>query len=283
MDEGVSIAAAVPTIRLGLLAHCRATGRELGPLRRIFCGGTAPPAAMIESDLRDHGVRVSHGWGMTETIHGASISFAGHGLSDEATVAAMRMQGKPLHGAEIRIVDDEDRPLSPDGTTPGHLQCCGHWTAGACFKRPALDLRTNGGWMRTGDIAAIDPANTLLIVDRAKDAIKSGGEWITSQALEEAATRHPAVQQAAVVAMPHVRWQERPCMIVVVVENANVTDEALRAHRQSFVPKWWLPDAIAAATEPPHGPTGKRQKDELRRRVADGTIAPVMQPSPSEV
>lgn len=207
MDEGVSIAAAVPTIRLGLLAHCRATGQGLGPLRRIFCGGAAPSAAMIESDLRDYGVRVSHGWGMTETTLGASISFAGHGLSDEATVAAMRAQGRPLYGAEIRIVDDEDRPLSPDGTTPGRLRCRGHWTAGACFKRPALDLRTNDGWMRTGDIAAIDPANTLPIVDRAKQAIRSGGERISSQALEEAATRHPAVQQAAVVAMPHVRWQ----------------------------------------------------------------------------
>lgn len=283
MDEGVTIAAAVPTIWLGLLEHCRATGQGLGPLRRIFSGGTAPPAAMIESYLRDYGVHVSHGWGMTETTHGATISFVPDGLSDDAAVAAMRTQGKPLYGNEIRIVDDEDRPLSSDGSTPGHLQCRGHWTAGAYFKRPELDLQTKDGWMRTGDIAVIDPDNTLHIVDRAKDAIKSGGEWISSQALEEAATQHPAVQEAAVVAVQHARWQERPFMIVVLAENATVAVEDLRSHLQRFVPKWWLPDAIAFAAELPHGPTGKLQKDELRRRVADGIIAPAITSSPSGV
>jgi fatty-acyl-CoA synthase len=279
VDEGVTIAAAVPTIWLGLLEHCRATGQGLGALRRIFSGGTAPPAAMIESYLRDHGVRVSHGWGMTETTHGATISFARHGLPDDAAVTVMRTQGKPLYGNEIRTVDDEDRPLPRDGTTPGHLQCRGHWIAGAYFKRPELDLRTVDGWMRTGDIAVIDPDNTLHIVDRAKDVIKSGGEWISSQALEEAAMRHPAVQEAAVVAMQHPRWQERPFLIVVPAGNAAVAIDDLRTHLLGFVPKWWLPDAIAIAAELPHGPTGKLQKDELRRRVADGAIVPVTAPT----
>jgi 3-(methylthio)propionyl---CoA ligase len=275
VDEGVTIAAAVPTIWLGLLEHCRATGQGLGRLRRIFSGGTAPPAAMIETYLRDYGVRVSHGWGMTETTHGATISFAKHGLSDDAAVVAMRTQGKPLYGNEIRTVDDEDRPLPRGGNTPGHLQCRGHWIAGAYFRRPELDLRTSDGWMRTGDIAVIDPDNTLHIVDRAKDVIKSGGEWISSQALEEAAMRHPAVQEAAVVAMQHPRWQERPFLIVVPAENATVTIDDLRTHLLRSVPKWWLPDAIAFAAELPHGPTGKLRKDELRRRVADGVIVPV--------
>lgn len=272
VDEGVTIAAAVPTIWLGLLEHCRATGQGLGELRRIFSGGTAPPAAMIETYLHDYGVRVSHGWGMTETTHGATISFARHGLSDDAAVAAMRTQGKPLYGNEIRIVDDAGKPLPRDGNTPGHLQCRGHWIAGAYFKRPELDLRTEDGWMRTGDIAVIDPDNTLHIVDRAKDVIKSGGEWISSQALEEAAMRHPAVQEAAVVAMQHPRWQERPFLIVVLAEDAIVTVDDLRTHLLKFVPKWWLPDGIAFAADLPHGPTGKLQKDELRRRVADGVI-----------
>jgi 3-(methylthio)propionyl---CoA ligase len=274
VDEGVTIAAAVPTIWLGLLEHCRATGQGLGALRRIFSGGTAPPAAMIGTYLRDYGVRVSHGWGMTETTHGATISFARHGLPDDAVVAAMRTQGKPLYGNEIRIVDDEGRPLPRDGMTPGHLQCRGHWIAGAYFRRPELDLRTNDGWMRTGDIAVIDPDLTVHIVDRAKDVIKSGGEWISSQALEEAAMRHPAVQEAAVVAMHHPRWQERPFLIVVLTESASVTVDDLRSHLLRLVPKWWLPDAIAFTTELPHGPTGKLQKDELRRRVADGAIVP---------
>jgi len=281
MEEGVTIAAAVPTIWLGLLEHCRATGQDLGALRRIFSGGMAPPTAMIETYLCDHGVRVSHGWGMTETTHGATISFARNGLSDDATVATMRTQGKPLYGNEIRIVDDEDKPLPCDGNTPGHLQCRGHWIAGAYFKRPELDLRTKDGWMRTGDVAVIDPDNTLHIVDRAKDVIKSGGEWISSQALEEAAMRHPAVQEAAVVAMQHPRWQERPFLIVVLAENATATANDLRTHLFSFVPKWWLPDAIGFATELPHGPTGKLQKGELRQRVAEGLIVPAANSGPS--
>jgi len=281
LDEGVTIAAAVPTIWLGILEHCRATGQELGSLQRIFSGGTAPPAAMIESYLHDHGIRVSHGWGMTETTHGATISFAKHGLSRDAAVAAMQTQGKPLYGNEIRIVDDEDKPLPRDGKTPGHLQCRGHWIAGAYFKRPELDLQTEDGWMRTGDIAAIEPDMTLHILDRAKDVIKSGGEWISSQTLEEAAMRHQAVQEAAVVAVPHPRWQERPFLIVVPTEGATVTVDDLRSHLLRFVPKWWLPDAVALVTELPHGPTGKLQKDELRRRVADGEIVPVIDPTSS--
>jgi acyl-CoA synthetase (AMP-forming)/AMP-acid ligase II len=273
-DEGVSIAAAVPTIWLGMLEHCRATGQRLGRLRRIFSGGTAPPSAMIEVYLRDYGVRISHGWGMTETTHGATISFARDDLPHDASVAAMRTQGKPLYGNEMRVVDDAGDPVSRDGTTPGNLQCRGHWIAGAYFRQPDLDLQTNDGWMRTGDIAMIDPDNTLHIVDRAKDVIKSGGEWISSQALEEAAMRHPAVHEAAVVAVPHPRWQERPFLIVVIEEGASVSPEELRAHLHESVPKWWLPDEIAFVMELPHGPTGKLQKEELRREVADGSIVP---------
>ena len=274
VEEGVTIAAAVPTIWLGILEHCRETGQRPGRLRRIFSGGTAPPSAMIEAYLTDYGVRISHGWGMTETTHGATISFARDDLPHDAAVAAMRTQGKPLYGNEVRIVDDEDKPVPRDGVTPGHLQCRGHWIAGAYFRRPELDLKTRDGWMRTGDVAVIDPDNTLHIVDRAKDVIKSGGEWISSQALEEAATRYPGVQEAAVIAIPHPRWQERPFLIVVTDNDARVSPEALRAHLLDHVPKWWLPDAIAFAKELPHGPTGKLQKDILRRHVVDGTIVP---------
>jgi acyl-CoA synthetase (AMP-forming)/AMP-acid ligase II len=272
--EGITVAAAVPTIWLGMLEHCRETGQGMGRLRRIFSGGTAPPAAMIEAYLRDHGVRISHGWGMTETTHGATISFAADDLPYDAAVSAMRTQGKPLYGNEIRIVDDIGRPVPRDGRSPGHLQCRGHWIAGGYFRRPDVDLQTNDGWMRTGDIAVINPDNTLQIVDRAKDVIKSGGEWISSQALEEAVTQHPAVREAAVVAIPHPRWQERPFLIVVPVENARVTPTELRTHLLKLVPKWWLPAAIAFASELPHGPTGKLQKEEIRRLVAEGTIVP---------
>jgi fatty-acyl-CoA synthase len=187
----------------------------------------------------------------------------------------MRTQGKPLYGNEIRIVDETGKPLPRDGATPGHLQCRGHWIAGAYFRRPDLTLRTADGWMPTGDVAVIDPDNTLHIVDRAKDVIKSGGEWISSQALEEAAMRHPAVQEAAVIAISHPRWQERPLLIVVMQPDAEGSAGELRAHLLGCVPKWWLPESIAFVEDLPHGPTGKLQKEELRRRVADGTIAPV--------
>jgi fatty-acyl-CoA synthase len=257
-----------------MLEHCRERAQALGRLRRIFSGGTAPPAAMIEAYLHDYGVRISHGWGMTETTHGATISFAHDDLLHDAAVAAMRSQGKPLYGNEIRIVDDAESPTPRDGKTPGHLQCRGHWIAGGYFRQPDVDLRTDDGWMRTGDIAVIDPDNTLHIVDRAKDVIKSGGEWISSQALEEAAIRHPAVHEAAAVAMRHPRWQERPFLIVVTEDGVRISPEELRAHLLKHVPKWWLPDEIAFALELPHGPTGKLQKEEIRRRVADGVIVP---------
>ncbi len=273
--EDVTVAAAVPTIWLDMLDYCRETGQALGRLDRIFSGGTAPPASMIETYLREHGVRTSHGWGMTETTHGATISFAPHGQPTDTAVAAMRTQGKPLYGNEIRIVDESGNPLPRDGATPGHLQCRGHWIAGAYFRRPDLTLRTEDGWMPTGDVAVIDPDNTLHIVDRAKDVIKSGGEWISSQALEEAAMRHPAVQEAAVVAIPHPRWQERPLLIVVQRQGAESSAEDLRAHLLQCVPKWWLPDSIAFVEELPHGPTGKLQKEALRRQVASGTIEPM--------
>ncbi len=274
VEEGVTAAPGVPTIWLGMLEHCRATGAGLGQLKRIFSGGTAPPASMIETYLRDFGVRTIHGWGMTETTHSATVSFAPRQLSFEQAAAAMRTQGKPLYGNEIRIVDEAGSPLPKDGRTPGHLQCRGHWIASSYFRRPEVAVQTEDGWMQTGDVAVIDPDNTLHVVDRAKDVIKSGGEWISSQALEEAAARHPAVQEAAVLAVPHPRWQERPLLVTVKRPDTDLSADELRAHLSTLVPKWWLPEAIAFAEELPHGPTGKLQKDVLRSWLADGKIAP---------
>ncbi|HVZ08917.1 AMP-binding protein [Rhodopila sp.] len=275
VDEGITVTAAVPTIFLGLLDHCRRTGQSLGRLQRVFSGGTAPPAEMIDAYLTEFGIRFSHGWGMTETTHGSTVSFAGRDLPRDAAVAAMRTQGKPLYGNQIRIVDDEDNALPHDGRTSGHLQCRGHWIAGAYFRQPEVDLQTPDGWMRTGDIATIDADNTLHIIDRAKDVIKSGGEWISSQALEEAATRHPAIREAAVVAMAHPRWQERPFLIAVTPDGAPVPHAELRDLLLRHVPKWWLPDCIAFVADLPHGPTGKLQKEAIRRQVAQGVIVPV--------
>ena len=272
VDNGVTAGPGVPTIWLSMLDHVRREGLGLGRLNRLYSGGTAPPASMIEGYFREYGVRTLHGWGMTETTSGSTISFSSRHLPDEDALAAMRTQGKPLYGNAIRIVDDEGRALPRDGRTSGHLQARGAWVSGAYFQRPDVDVETADGWMRTGDIAAIDPDNTLHILDRAKDVIKSGGEWISSQALEDAATLHPAVAAAAAIAMPHPKWQERP--LLAVVASAPTTAEELRAHLAERVPKWWLPDAIAFVDALPLGPTGKTAKNVLRDWMAEGRLKP---------
>jgi acyl-CoA synthetase (AMP-forming)/AMP-acid ligase II len=270
VEEDITAGPGVPTIWLSMLDHCRANGLSLGRLNRIYSGGTAPPAAMIEGYFREYGIRTIHGWGMTETTSGATISFAPRSMAKPEVV--MGTPGKPLFGNEIRIVDENDNRLPRDGKTPGHLQARGAWIAGGYFQRPDVDAVTSDGWLRTGDVATIDPDNTLHIVDRAKDVIKSGGEWISSQALEDAACRHPSVAEAAVVAIPHPRWQERPFLIVL--PRAEVTPDELRAHLATLVPKWWLPDAIAFVQELPHGPTGKLAKNVLRDWIAQGKLTP---------
>ncbi len=272
VTEGVTAGPGVPTIWLGMLEHCRQTGLRLGRLNRLYSGGTAPPTAMMEAYLRDYGVRTIHGWGMTETTSGSTMSFAPSCLPDDEAIAAMRTQGKPLFGNEIRIVDESGAPVPRDGKTPGLLQVRGAWVSGGYFRRPDVAFQTADGWMETGDIAAIDPDNTLHLLDRAKDMVKSGGEWISSQALEEAALRHPGVMEAAVVAIPHPKWQERPFLVVVAQAGVVLTADEMRLHLAGLVPKWWLPDAIAFVSELPHGPTGKLAKNVLRDWVKEGRV-----------
>jgi fatty-acyl-CoA synthase len=270
VEHGVTVAPGVPTIFLDMLRHCRETGEGLGRLNRIFSGGSAPPLAMMEAYLRDYGVRTIHGWGMTETTSGATMSFAPRDLPPEQALQAMRTQGRAVFGAAIRITGEDGAVLPCDGITPGHLEVRGHWSAAGYFRRPEVEAMTADGWLRTGDVAKIDPDNTLHLVDRSKDVIKSGGEWISSQALEDAAASHPAVREAAVIAMPHPRWQERPLLIVVAA--TPVAEPELRTHLTSLVPKWWLPNAIAFVEALPHGPTGKLDKQELRQWLTDGRL-----------
>ena len=271
-QEGVTAGTGVPTIWLSMLDHCRQNDVRLGRLDRVICGGTAPPMAMMEAYMRDYGVRFINAWGMTETTSGGTYSFASRDLRGEALFAAMRTQGRPQYGAELRIADDSGAILPKDGATRGNLQVRGHWIAGGYFRQPEIDSQTPDGWLRTGDVATIDPDNTMHIVDRAKDVIKSGGEWISSQALEDAAAHHPAVQEAAVLAVPHPKWQERP--LLIVVSQTPVSPEELRAHLAERVPKWWLPESIVFVEELPHGPTGKLAKNVLRDWLAEGRLTP---------
>jgi acyl-CoA synthetase (AMP-forming)/AMP-acid ligase II len=277
VEHGITVAPGVPTIFLDLLRHCRETGAGLGRLNRLFSGGTAPPLAMMEAYLRDHGVRTIHGWGMTETTSGATMSFAPRDLPPDAALAAMRTQGKPVFGSAIRVVDEAGAALPRDGATPGHLQTRGHWAVAFYFRRPEVEALTADGWLQTGDVAKIDPDNTLHLIDRSKDVIKSGGEWISSQMLEEAACRHPAVREAAVIAIAHPRWQERPLLVIVAA--APVTEQDLRTHMAAFVPRWWLPDAVVFVAALPHGPTGKLAKRELRQWLEEGRLGVASAPT----
>ena len=272
VSEGITAGPGVPTIWLTMLEHCRQTGQGLGRLNRIYSGGTAPPAAMIEAYLRDYGVRTIHGWGMTETTSASTTSFAPEDLPDEEALATMRTQGKPLYGNEIRIVDDGGAVLPRDGKTPGNLQVRGHWISGGYFRRPDVAVQSADGWMETGDIASIEPDGTLHLLDRAKDMVKSGGEWISSQALEEAAQGHPGVLEAAVLAIPHPRWQERPFLVIRPRPGTEANEASVRAHLADIVPRWWMPDAIAFVEDLPHGPTGKLAKNVLREWMADGRL-----------
>ena len=272
VEEGITAGPGVPTIWLSMLDHCRAHRLSLGRLNRIYSGGTAPPAAMIEAYLHEFGVRTIHGWGMTETTSGSTISFA------PALCPKMRRWRRCARRASRCTATKSAsstrtmRSVPRDGRHPAICRCAAPGSPAAISAVRMSSAVTEDGWLRTGDVATIDPDNTLHIVDRAKDVIKSGGEWISSQALEDAACRHPAVAEAAVVAIPHPRWQERPFLIVL--PRADVSADDLRAHLADLVPKWWLPDAIAFVEELPHGPTGKLAKNVLRDWIAKGKLTP---------
>jgi 3-(methylthio)propionyl---CoA ligase len=273
MAEDVTVGPAVPTIWQDMLAHCRNNGHGLGKLGRLYTGGIAPSATMIETFWLHYNIRTHHAWGMTETTHGSTFSFTSRDATGAGAIETMRVQGKPAYGNEIRIVDDNGQELPRDGTTPGHLQVRGHWIASAYFRRPDVTAETEDGWMITGDVSVIDPDNTMHIVDRAKDVIKSGGEWISSPALEEAACRHPDIAEAAALAIPHQRWGERPLLLLVPREGKTVPAAAMTDHLTQLVPKFWLPDAITSLPEFPHGPTGKIEKTTLRAWLKEGKIS----------
>jgi fatty-acyl-CoA synthase len=275
VEEAITVGPGVPTIWLSMLDHCRAHGLSLGRLNRIFSGGTAPPAAMIEAYFREFGIRTIHGWGMTETTSGSTMSFAPAVLPEPEALAIMRTPGKPLFGNEIRVADDNDVLLPRDGATSGHLQVRGAWIATAYFRRPDVDAATPDGWLRTGDVATMDELGFVRITDRTKDLIKSGGEWISSVDLENALMAHPALAEAAVIAIPDPKWSERPLACIVLKPGEKSGDNAtpadlsamLNAHLlQHGFAKWQLPDRYEVIDAVPRTSTGKFWKLKLRER-----------------
>jgi fatty-acyl-CoA synthase len=278
-SEGVTFAAGVPTIWLGLLEFLdRNPGKyDVSSLKELVVGGSAAPAAMIEAFERRHGMRVVHGWGMTEmTPLGAICRLKPHLASRPAEdqYRYRAAQGLPAPLVDVRVVG-EAGVVPWDGTTMGELQVRGPWVARSYYQTPpGADTFTVDGWLRTGDIVTIGPEGYIRITDRAKDLIKSGGEWISSVDLENALMGHPAVREAAVIAVPHPRWAERPLAVVVLRAGAQATAEELRAFLAPRFARFWLPDAFVFTDQIPRTAAGKFLKSALREQYKTYQLQP---------
>ncbi|MGI9488598.1 MAG: long-chain-fatty-acid--CoA ligase [Geminicoccaceae bacterium] len=272
--EKVTLSAGVPTIWAGLLDHCAASGEKLGTLRTVVIGGSAAPLAMIERFEDEHDVLALHGWGMTEmspvgTVCRLGPAFAGRGR--EACQRQKVKQGRPLYGVDVKIVDEAGHALPHDGEAAGLLMVRGPWITSGYYQDEAANQEAfdGDGWFSTGDIATIDSDGFMEVTDRAKDMIKSGGEWISSIALENLAVGHPAVTEAAVIGVHHPKWDERPLLIVVLRDGEMTTAGELLGYIGGKVAKWQIPDDVIIVDELPHTATGKIQKTALRERFKD--------------
>ncbi|MDE2340854.1 MAG: AMP-binding protein, partial [Alphaproteobacteria bacterium] len=270
--ERVTFAAAVPTVWMLLLQHLRAHGPALPWLKRVVIGGTALPEAILRTFEDDYGVEVVHAWGMTETSPTGTVGSIPAALAEAdrpTRIAQQLKQGRPPFGVELRIADETGNDLPWDGATPGRLLVRGFAVAGGYFNGASGNILDAHGFFDTGDIATIDAHGSMQITDRAKDVIKSGGEWISSIEIENIALSHPAVANAAAIGVPHPKWDERPVLVIEPRPGANVSADDLRAHLDGRIAKWWMPDDYIFREAIPLGPTGKVNKaalrDELRR------------------
>lgn len=273
-DEKVTHSAGVPTIWLGMIEHIERTGETLGSLQQVTIGGSAAPRAMIKW-FRNRGVQIGHAWGMTETSPIGSLGAPPRGwdeMSDEEQVEYTARQGRVPFGVELRTVDDDSNVLPRDGVSSGRLQIRGPWVIKRYFKAEE-DATEEGQWFDTGDVAAMHPDGTIQITDRSKDVIKSGGEWISSIDLENAAVGCPGVAEAAAIGIPHPKWDERPLLVCVRSPGSDVCATKVREHLTAHVAKWWLPDAIEFVDELPHTATGKLSKKTLRDQFRDYRFA----------
>jgi fatty-acyl-CoA synthase len=270
--EGVTDSAGVPTVWLAHFQYCDREGIDLPPLKAATIGGSAAPKFMIRR-LLENGTRVQHAWGMTETSPIGTVggpTWDWDKLSLDEKVDKCAMQGRPIFGVELRTVDLDDMvtELPRDGKTSGALQIRGPWIIRRYFKAEQ-DAVNNEGWFDTGDVGILHPDGTLQLTDRTKDVIKSGGEWISSVELENAAVGHPAVAEAACVGMYHPKWDERPVLFVVRKEGCECSADEVIEYLKPQVAKWWLPDAVEFVDDIPHTATGKISKKDLRERFAD--------------
>ncbi len=274
-EERCTVAAGVPTIWMGVLPALE--GRDTSALRVIPCGGSAVPRALSEAFRAQLGLPIYQAWGMTETSPVATVGAIKSVYADapEEQLADLRAtQGLPLLGVELRIQDQETGEAVPwDGESRGELQARGPWIAREYYNDPrSPESFTEDGWLKTGDVATFDPEGYLRLVDRTKDVVKSGGEWISSVELENEVMAHPKVAEAAVVGMHHPRWQERPVAFVVAKDGEEVTKEEILEFLDGRVAKWWLPDDVIFIPEVPKTSVGKFSKKDLREQFKDYTI-----------
>jgi fatty-acyl-CoA synthase len=271
-NEKVTVSAGVPTIWQGVLAHLRAAGGDISSLRTLICGGSALPEAVMRAYSDEFGLTMTHAWGMTELSPLGSTAREPVGVTGEDVWPYRASQGRLFCGVEGRLSGDDGQILPSDGKAVGELECRGPWITGSYYMDSA-PAKFHDGWLRTGDVGTLDAEGFLKLTDRAKDVIKSGGEWISSMELENFIMAHPAVAEAAVIGVPDDQWGERPLAAVVLrPDAAPVTPDELRAFLGERVPRWQLPERWAFIAEVPKTSVGKFQKSTLRDQYAAGAL-----------
>jgi fatty-acyl-CoA synthase len=271
-SNGVTCSAAVPTVWLNLLSYLEQTGKPLSKLKRVFIGGSACPRAIIEAFEVRYGVNVVHAWGMTEMSPVGAVCSIKPSLGhlNGVTLYDLKMkQGHAHFTVEMKIESDDGEELPWDGKTFGRLKVRGPTVIKGYFRGDGGEVIDADGFFDTGDIATIDPSGYMQITDRAKDVIKSGGEWISSIDLENLAVGHPEVAEAAVIGVVHPKWDERPLLVVVPKTGMNPTRESILAFMEGKIARWWMPDDVVFVPEIPHTATGKIHKTTLREQFKD--------------
>jgi fatty-acyl-CoA synthase len=267
--ERPTVAGAVPTIWGGLLQHIRQHGGDISSLRLVPCGGSAVPHTLMEAFEKELGVYILQAWGMTETSPIGSVARPPAGTPADQEWAYRDTQGRLVCAVEARLVGDGGVVLAHDGKAVGEVEVRGPWVTGSYYRDDDPE-KFHDGWLRTGDVGTIDPLGYVTLTDRAKDVIKSGGEWISSMELENQLMAHPQVSEAAVIGVPDEKWGERPLATVVVLPGAEVTAEELRAFLAERVPRWQLPERWCFIAEVPKTGVGKFAKTRIRESYARG-------------
>lgn len=271
-SEQVTISAGVPTIWLALLNYLRESGKTISSLERIVVGGAACPLSIIEEFEEKHGIYTHHSWGMTETSPLGVFNTLKSGMDalPKKELNQIRLkQGRPVFGVDLRIVADDGSIQPWDGESIGEVRIKGNWICSGYYKDKGITSHDEHGYLKTGDVACMDRQGYMRITDRSKDVIKSGGEWISSIELENAAVGHPAIFEAAVIGIPDLKWSERPLLIAVKLAGEIIDEKMLLSYLGGKVAKWWVPENVVFIDELPHTATGKISKKDLRSQFAN--------------